>query len=54
MKENKQLHVVDIIRNFLFSVVNKQFLIFLFFLAFSGIFWLLMALNETYEREFSV
>lgn len=54
MKGIKQLHAVDIIRNFLFSTVNKQFLIFLFFLAFSGIFWLLMTLNETYEREFPV
>jgi len=54
MKEAKHLRAFNIIRNFLFSTVNKKFLIFLFFLAFSGIFWLLMTLNETYEREFSV
>lgn len=54
MKGPKFLHAFSIIRDFLFSTVNKQFLIFLFFLAFSGIFWLLMALNETYEREFTV
>ena len=41
-------------KNCLFSIVNKQFLVFLFFLALSGIFWLLMALNETCEKEFSV
>lgn len=42
------------IRNFLFNIVNKEFLVFLFFLAFSGIFWLLMTLNETYEKELTV
>ncbi len=33
---------------------NKQFLIFLFFLGLSASFWLFQALNETYEREFTV
>jgi len=42
------------IRNFLFSNVNKQFLTFLFFLLLSGIFWLTITLNETYEREVKV
>ncbi len=42
------------IKNFLFSIVNREFLIFLFFLIVSGTFWLLMALNETVEREFEV
>ena len=42
------------VRNFLFSQVNKQFLIFLFFLVLSSLFWLVMALNETYEQEISV
>ena len=42
------------IRNFLFSSVNKQFLVFLFFLLLSGIFWLMMTLNESYEREVKV
>ena len=45
---------VKTIRNFLFTLVNKEFLIFLFFLCLSGVFWLLMTLNETYEREVSV
>ena len=35
----------------MFRVVNKEFLIFLFFLLLSSTFWLLMTLNETYERE---
>ena len=33
---------------------GKEFLIFLFFLALSGVFWLMMTLNETYEVEFKV
>lgn len=33
---------------------NKQFLIFLFFLLLSFSFWMFQALNETYERTFSV
>ena len=41
-------------RIFLFSKANKEFLIFLFFLALSGAFWLSLTLNETYEREFSI
>ena len=42
------------IRDFLFSKANREFLIFLFFLALSGVFWLLMTLNETYEKEVTV
>jgi len=44
----------EAIRDFLFSNVNKQFLIFLFFVLLSGIFWLTITLNETYERELKV
>lgn len=39
------------VRNFVFSKANKEFLIFLFFLALSGIFWLFMTLDENYEHE---
>jgi len=39
------------ISNFLFSRTNREFLIFLFFFAVAGIFWLMMTLNETYEQE---
>lgn len=45
---------IKIVRNFFFSKANKEFLIFLFFLCLSGIFWLLMTLNETYEKEFNI
>lgn len=42
------------IRSTLFTVVNKEFLIFSFFLAVSSVFWMLMTLNETYEWEYKV
>ena len=45
---------LKIVRGFLFTLVNKEFLIFLIFLMLSGIFWLLMTLNETYEMEFRI
>lgn len=41
-------------KNVLSGFSGKQFLIFLFFLALSAAFWLLMTLNETYEVEFAV
>lgn len=34
--------------------MNKQFLIFLFFLVLSGLFWLMMTFNNTYEQEYPV
>jgi hypothetical protein len=34
--------------------MNKQLLTFLFFLILSGIFWLTITLNETYERELKI
>ena len=51
---HKVLHILQMVRNFLFSSLNKEFLIFLFFLGLSGSFWLMMSLNETYEQEFDV
>lgn len=47
-------NIIRVVRNFLFSSVNKEFLTFLFFLGLSGIFWLMMTLNETYEKEIEV
>ena len=47
-------NIAKVVRNFLFSTLNKEFLIFLFFLALSGTFWLMMTLNETLEREFDI
>ena len=46
--------IASTIRNFLFGTANREFLVFLFFLAVSGVFWLLMTLNDTYEREFKI
>ena len=47
-------NILKAVRNFLFCGLNKECLIFLFFLALSGAFWLLMTLNETMEREFKI
>ena len=47
-------NILKAVRNFLISGLNKEFLIFLFFLALSGVFWLMMTLNETMEREFKI
>ena len=52
--ENRLAQIYRVVRNFLFSSVNKEFLIFLFFLVLSSIFWLMMTLNETYEQEVCV
>jgi len=38
----------------LFSNLNKQFLIFVFFLLLSGSFWFTMTMNETYEKEIKI
>lgn len=42
------------LRKLLFSWCNKDLLVFLFFLALSSIFWLMMTLNETFEQEICV
>lgn len=42
------------VRNCLLRILNKQFLIFLFFLFLSSVFWLIMTLNETYEKEMTI
>ena len=34
--------------------MNKQFFVFLFFLLLSAVIWLIMTLNETYEKELEV
>jgi hypothetical protein len=47
-------NIFQIISNFLFSRANREFLIFMFFLALSGIFWLLMTLNQNYEQEIRI
>ncbi len=47
-------YLYDILKGFLSEFSGKEFLIFLFCLAISGVFWLMMTLNETYEVEFPV
>jgi len=47
-------NVFKVVRNFLYSKANREFLIFLFFLAVSGVFWLMMTLNESYEQELAM
>ena len=42
------------IRSFLLVFLNREFLIFLFFLLLSGTFWLLLTLNESYENDVKV
>ena len=42
------------VREFLFTKTSKELLIFLFFLGLSGIFWLSLTLNETYEKDFAI
>ncbi|MBO5580247.1 MAG: YbbR-like domain-containing protein [Prevotella sp.] len=42
------------IKRFLFNRMSKEILIFIFFLILSSIFWLILTLNETYEREIKV
>lgn len=45
---------VQAIKNFPFRFVNRKFLVFLFFLLVSGIFWLITTLNETMEKEITI
>ncbi len=47
-------NVWQTIREFLFTKTSKELLIFSFFLGLSGIFWLSLTLNETYEKDFAV
>lgn len=42
------------IRNFLFGIFNKEFLIFLFFLMLSSVYWFMSVLNDTMEREVTI
>ncbi|MBF1386468.1 YbbR-like domain-containing protein [Prevotella aurantiaca] len=50
----RRLQIIDIIRNFLSKLINKEFLVFLFFLLLSGLFWLTNVLDDSYEKEFAV
>lgn len=52
--EKRLTQIINMVRNFMFSSANREFLTFFFFLVLSTIFWLMTALNETYEREIGV
>ena len=43
-----------IVKNFLLSNINKQLFTFLFFLLLSSSFWLILTLNESYEKELKI
>jgi hypothetical protein len=47
-------HFAKYIRHFLFNQTSKEVLVFLFFLILSGVFWIILTLNEAYEREIKV
>jgi len=44
----------EVLKRFIFSNMNKQLLVFLFFIFLSAIFWLMLTLNKTYEQEINV
>ncbi len=46
--------IYQTLKHFLFSNLNKQLLVFVFFIILSAVFWLILTLNETYEKEFKV
>ena len=54
MDSTRMLRIYGIFRGFLFRFMNKEFLIFLFFLATSAGFWLMMVLNETREKDIAI
>lgn len=51
---NRLKNTEHLVRDSVLKIFNKEFLTFLFFLVLSGIFWLMMTLNETYEKEVPV
>ena len=46
--------ILRYVKIFLFSRANKEFVVFVFFLALSGAFWLFTTLNQVYEHEFAI
>ena len=46
--------ILRYVKMFLFSRANKEFVVFVFFLALSGAFWLFTTLNQVYEHEFAI
>lgn len=54
MKFKQLLGIPSLLKDFLFSTFNKEFLIFLFFLVLSSVYWLMSVLNDTMEREVTI
>lgn len=54
MSLKQLLNILKLIRDFLFSTFNKEFVIFLFFLVLSSVYWLMSVLNDTMEREVAI
>lgn len=50
----KVVRPYKVIKDFLFNAMNKEFFVFLFFLAVSAGFWFVIALNETVEKEIPI
>jgi hypothetical protein len=44
----------DIVRKWLLGHKNREMLIFLSFLSLSGVFWLILTLNDTFEQELRI
>ncbi len=47
-------YIGEVLKRFIFSNMNKQLLVLLFFIFLSAIFWLMLTLNQTYEQEVDV
>ncbi|MBR0258654.1 MAG: YbbR-like domain-containing protein [Prevotella sp.] len=47
-------NLIQIIKDFLLSNLNKQFLTFLFFILLSAVFWFILTLNDNYEKEMKI
>ena len=47
-------HIYVSVRDFLLGIFNREFLIFLFFLVLSAVYWFMSVLNDTMEREITI
>ncbi len=46
--------IYQTLKHFFFSNLNKQLLVFVFFIILSAVFWLILTLNEIYEKELKI
>ena len=47
-------NLFQIVKDFLLSNMNKQLLVFLFFVLLSAVFWFILTLNGAYEKELKI